>query len=283
MKFPPPPIDYDYAVDRITKFIRSYVGNVGAQGVVLGISGGLDSSVAAALAVKALGPEKVVGLIMPERGVTPPQDVEDAVTLSKMLGIKYIIVEINSVVESFKSFVGLLGGYDRLALGNLKARVRMILLYYYANRNGMLVCGTTDKSELLLGYYTKYGDGGADIEPIADLYKTQVRELARRLGLPQSIVSKPSSPALWHGQLAEEELGLSYDVIDNVLYHYVDLGFDPEDIARRLGLSLETVYRIVKRVHANEHKRAPPPVARVSKCSVHHDWRMPLLMGASGV
>jgi len=278
----PPPPDVEYVVDRITGFIRSYVDNVGARGGVIGLSGGLDSSVAATLAVKALGPRRVVALIMPEEGVTPREDVEDAVELSRSLGIEYVIVEIGEVLKGYARAIEALGGRERVALGNLKARIRMSLLYYYANRHGMLVCGTTDKSELLLGYYTKYGDGGVDIEPIADLYKTQVRYLARSLGLPRRIVEKPSSPRLWQGHLAEEELGLSYEVIDAVLYRYVDLGMGPEEIVRETGIDKRVVEEILRRVHANEHKRMFPPVPRVSKWAIPHDWRMPLLLNASG-
>jgi len=151
----------------------------------------------------------------------------------------------------------------------------MSLLYYYANRNGFLVMGAGDKSEILLGYFTKYGDGGVDLLPIGDVYKTQVRELGRKLGVPEKILVKPSSPRLWPGHLAEEELGIKYEIIDAVLYRYVDLGMDIESIINELRIDKEIVVSIIKRVHANEHKRLFPLIPRVSKHAVTHDWKMP--------
>ena len=274
-----PPLDYDYAVERIIEFIRDAVRRTGTRGVVIGLSGGVDSSVSAALAVKALGRGGVVGLILPDFETTPPEDVEDAEELAESLGIEHHKLDIHGIYETYGRLLPFFDEGRRVANGNLRARIRMTILYYYANISNRLVCGTSDKSELLLGYYTKYGDGGVDIMPIADLYKTQVRELARRLGLPRKLSEKPSSPRLWPGQMAESELGITYEEVDQILYLYVDHNRSIEEIAGETGISMEKIKSVIQRVHRNEHKRVPPPIARVSKYTVGHDWKMPWNLG----
>lgn len=275
-RFPPPPLDYDYAVKRITQFIDSYLRRCGAKGYVIGLSGGIDSSVTAKLLVEAVGSNKVFALIMPDNRTTPLQDVEDAKKLAKDLGIEFDVIEISRIVDTYLELAPFADPSYNISVGNLRARIRMTLLYLYANRFNYLVCGTGDKSELLLGYFTKYGDGGVDILPIGDVYKTQVRELGRRLGIPREIVEKPSSPRLWPGHMAEEELGIRYDVIDAVLYRYVDLGMDIDSIVEETGIDREVVLSIVRRVHRNEHKRKIPPIPRVSKWCLFTDWKNPI-------
>ncbi|MCD6095129.1 MAG: NAD(+) synthase, partial [Thermoprotei archaeon] len=149
------------------------------------------------------------------------------------------------------------------ANGNLKARIRMCLLYYYANVNNALVIGSSDKSEILIGYFTKYGDGGVDLLPIGDLYKTQVRQLAIGLGVPKKIAYKPSSPRLWPGHMAEDELGLSYEEIDIILYAYHDLGLSEDEIVQRCNVSADKVKRVISMVRNSEHKRKMPPIIRI--------------------
>jgi len=268
-------IDYDEATRIITKFLKDYLDTVGAKGFVVGLSGGVDSSTSATLAVKAVGSDNVVGLIMPDKTSTPLEDVEDARALAKLLGIRYHEVLINDFLENYTK-LPFYDPSDKVSLGNVKARIRMTLLYYYANTHNYLVLGTGDKSELLLGYYTKYGDGGVDILPIGDLYKTQVRVLALKLDIPSKIARKPSSPRLWPGQMAESELGLSYETIDLVLYAYFDLRIKPSDIPRATGVSRDVVREILRRVKATEHKRRPPPIPRISRRSLRHDIRLPL-------
>ena len=275
-RFPPPPLDYDYAIKRITQFLKSYLARSRAEGYVIGLSGGIDSSVTAALLVQAVGASKVVGLLMPDRRTTPPEDIEDAKELAKQLGIDYEVIDIDEIVDTYVRLAPFADPGNRIAIGNLRARIRMSILYLYANTNGYIVCGTGDKSELLLGYFTKYGDGGVDVLPIGDIYKTQVRVMGKILGIPSKIVEKPSSPRLWPGHMAEEELGMTYDVIDAVLYRYVDLGMGIREIVRDTGLDVETVMSIVKRVHKNEHKRRTPPIPRVSKWCLFTDWRNPV-------
>jgi len=259
-----PPLDYDHVVHRITSFIRDSVEGAGAVGVVIGLSGGLDSSVAAALAVRALGADGVVGLILPDSEVTPMEDVEDARMLAEGLGIRYVQMDIREILRAFSRVMPFYDEGMRIANGNLMARVRMTILYYYANISNRLVCGSSDKSELLIGYFTKYGDGGVDILPIADLYKTQVRELARWLGLPRRICEKPSSPRFWPGHLAEGELGMTYEEIDQILYMYVELGKGIEEIVEETGIGRERVASVIDRVRRSLHKRIPPPIPRIS-------------------
>jgi len=189
--------------------------------------------------------------------------VEDARRLADTLGIETVEVDISGPVDALCSAIP---GFDpsaRVALGNVRARIRMVILYYLANSGGLLVAGTGDRSELLLGYFTKYGDGAVDMLPIGDLYKTQVRMLGERLGLPESIVRKPSAPRLWEGHTARSELGLDYEVIDLVLYCLFDLGLSPEEAAEEVGVGEDVVEAILRRHRESAHKRTLPPVASV--------------------
>lgn len=272
-----PPINYDLAIDRITEFIRDKLSDANLPGVVIGMSGGLDSSVTTALAVRALGNDRVYGLILPDKRITPQEDVEDAIDLAKKLGIKYYVIEISKIYDAVINTIPFYDKDNYIANGNIKARIRMIILYYFANINKLMVCGTSDKSELLLGYYTKYGDGGSDILPIGDLYKTQVRILAKKLGLPEKIYSKPSSPRLWPGHMAEDELGLSYDVIDTILYLYFDSRKNVEQINEETGIPKDIISMIVNRVLKNEHKRMLPPIPKLGGISISSDWWMPFM------
>ncbi len=252
-------LDYDYVVDKITSFIRGCVEESRAAGAVIGLSGGVDSSVTAFLTVKALGPSRVLGLIMPY-ATTPREDVEDALEVARTLGISYRIIDISDIRNSFAKTIPDFDESNRVACGNLLPRIRMTILYYYANKNNLLVVGTGDKSELLIGYFTKYGDGGVDILPIGCLYKTQVRALGKHLGVPDRIVRKPSSPRLWPGHLAEEELQLKYDLIDCVLYCLFDLKLNIDETVRMLGVSREVVCRVLELHERSRHKRSLPPV-----------------------
>ncbi|KUO84254.1 MAG: NAD+ synthase [Thermoproteus sp.] len=255
-------VDYVKARDEIVEFLRDYFAKSRTKGAVVGVSGGVDSCTALALTASALGPRRVSALILPS-GFTPKQDVEDAVAVAKRLGVRYYVVAIDQLLSAYAA----LPFYDEsdvVARGNLMARIRMSILYYYANKNNLLVVGTGDKSEIMLGYFTKYGDGGVDILPIGDLYKTQVRQMAKFLGLPEPIALKPSSPRLWAGQTAEGELGMKYGDIDLVLYAY-EIGIPKEDIPAETGLSRSRVESILARVRENAHKRAPPPVAKLAK------------------
>jgi len=264
MGFVLPALDHHQVEREVCSFIRRKVEEAGARGLVIGLSGGLDSSVVAYLAVRALGADKVKALIMPDYRVTPREDLEDAWTIAKELGLEAKEVDIAPICDAIVERHPYRAKDNLVALGNVRARVRMVLLYYAANVMNMLVCGTSDKSEIMIGYFTKYGDGGADLLPIGDLYKTDVRRLARHLGLPDRIASKPSSPRLWPGQTAEGELGMSYDVIDSTLYLVYEKGYKPEEAASRIGVSLGIVNAVIRRVEGSKHKRAMPPFPSIS-------------------
>jgi len=274
-------IDPEAVEKYITRFMRDYVSSVGAKGLVIGLSGGLDSSTAATLAVRALGPDRVVALIMPEEETYDPEAVEHARMVADQLGIRMDYVDITPILKAFYEALPAFNPGADMPRANLKPRVRMTCLYYYANRLGMLVCGTTDKSEAMLGYYTKWGDGAADIEPIIDLFKTQVRQLARYLGVPEEIIRKPPTPGLLPGQTAEDELGLSYDILDLILYG-LERFMRPERIAADLGLPIETVLAVKERWLANEHKRRPPLTIKLAYRTVGMDFRLPYTPGGPG-
>ncbi len=257
-------LDCGRVVPRIVEFIRAHVEAARARGVVVGLSGGVDSTTAAYLAVKSLGSERVRALIMPDSRVTPPRDVEDARNVARKLGVKTYEVDIGRILDSYRDSMAFFDPSHLVAQGNLRARIRMCVLYYLANLEGLLVLGTGDKSELLIGYFTKYGDGGVDILPLGDLYKTQVRQLALHLGVPREIALKPSTPALWAGQTAEGELGMRYEEIDLVLYALFDRRLRPEEVPEATSVPKEKVETILRWVEESEHKRKMPPICKMA-------------------
>ena len=254
-------IPYDQAIEYTVDFIKEYVKKAGVKNVVMGLSGGVDSATVLALLTEALGSDHVTVLIMPDEKVTSKQDVEDAKYLAEIFGVKQYYIPINNIMGSYKT-IPFFDYDDRLATGNLRARIRMTLLYYYANKYNAIVIGTSDRSELLIGYYTKYGDGGADLLPIGALYKTQVRRLALKLGIPENIAFKPSSPGLWPHHLAEEELGLRYEDIDLVLYSVFDLGVEPDKVPSYTGIPYSVVEKVLMLHRRSRHKRVFPPIPR---------------------
>lgn len=257
-------IDAKRTARLIADFIRGYVDGGGFSGVVLGLSGGTDSSVLAALAVMALGAKRVTALIMPDVE-SSLASVSDAEYVARILGLTPLRLDITGGVDFvLRSFGDSYESSPKLAKGNVKARLRMVMLYYLANKTNSLVLGSSDRSEWLLGYFTKWGDGAADLYPLLNLYKTQVRLLGDSVGIPEHIAWKPSSPDLWPGHRAPDELGADYNVIDAILYLYIDRGMSVEEISRVAGIEVSLVNRTVSRVAANEHKRrftaGPPPV-----------------------
>ncbi|GAB6148335.1 NAD+ synthase [Stetteria hydrogenophila] len=253
-------IDYSRVEEYLAGFLKSYLEASGARGYVLGLSGGVDSAAAAALAARAVGRERVTALVMPDTSVTPREDVDDALGVAEMLGIESVLVEIDGIVEAFRSALPFYESpeADRLPLGNARARIRMAILYYYANKYNYLVLGTGDRSEVLIGYFTKYGDGAADVAPLSVLYKSQVRRLALHLGIPRGVALKPSSPRLWPGHLAEEELGLSYEEVDLVLHAHLDRGIPAERVPEVTGVPRGKVEAVLSMVERSRHKREPP-------------------------
>ncbi|NWG11828.1 NAD+ synthase [Candidatus Bathyarchaeota archaeon] len=247
-------LDWQDAVTKIKRFISSYVEQSGAKGVLVGLSGGIDSCTVAALSALAIGGEKVLGLMLPEKETHNAKDIKHAKLVAEKFSLKTKMIDITSTLRTFYMSIPDFDPASKLCMGNLKARTRMIYLYYYANKFNLIVCGSSDKSETMMGYFTKWGDVAADISPIMDLYKTQVRKLALHIGIPKTVIAKPSSPALWPGQLAEKELGIKYELLDLILYgleHFMNV----EDIARQLGIEEKTVEGIKRKWLSAEHKR----------------------------
>ncbi len=256
-------INADFVERRIVSFIKEKVQEAKAKGGVIGLSGGVDSTTTAYLAVRALGKERVIGLIMPDRRTTPLEDVRDALEVAKRLGIRYYLVDITDLYDTVSKIIPIFKPENFKANGNIRARLRMIILYYYANSLDYMVIGTGDRSELLIGYFTKYGDGGVDILPIGCLYKTQVRQMAAHLNVPKRIVSKPSSPRLWPGHEAEKELGLGYEEIDLILHGLIDLKMEPKEVAKATGLDIWKVMKVKDMIEHSKHKRSTPPTPKI--------------------
>lgn len=265
-------LDYGRVADEACAFIRSRVDEAGAGGVVFGLSGGIDSAVVAHLSARALGAGRCLALIMPNERFTPDSETGDGRLVAERLGIRSRIVPIGGISDAA---VGAAGGgarggrgaeAERMAVGNLNARLRAALLYYEAQLNGYLVAGTDDRSEYLIGYFTKYGDGASDLLPIADLYKTQVQRLGRHLGVPAHIVEKPPSPHLWKGHDAAGELGVGYAEVDAILARSTrGMGtvVDEEMAGGGAGSGDGAARRVASLNRASAHKRAMPPIARL--------------------
>lgn len=252
----PPGIDFEKETERIVSFIRKVVQGASADGIVIGLSGGIDSSVVGALCVRAMGKSKILVLLLPSDH-TPTQDVKDALGLAETWGVRLAKVPISGIVEELRSSAKIRG--TNIARANIEARIRMTILYYYANTLGFLVAGTGDRSESLIGYYTKFGDGGVDLLPIAHLYKTQVRELGTYLGLPMSVVKKPASPQLWPGHEASDEIPADYDKLDVVLHRIFDLGLSPGDAVSGAGVPVSVAEKVLEIHRRTNHKRETPP------------------------
>lgn len=232
--------------DNISKWIAQNVHAAGARGAVVGLSGGIDSAVTVTLCKQALGAD-VLGVVMPCE--SDPDDKEDALLITTKLGVLTLTVRLD---ETYQALVAGLSDGTHMANANLKARLRMAILYFLANTLSYLVVGTGNKTELMVGYFTKYGDGGVDILPLGGLYKTQVWELARALNIPAKIINKTPSAGLWPGQSDEEELGVSYAELDSVLQAIN---------ARYTGnIPQENIRRIWQMVESSAHKRRPAPV-----------------------
>jgi NAD+ synthase len=263
-------IDTDVVTEILLGFIRDEVGKVGFDRVVLGLSGGVDSAVVAALAVRALCPKGVVPVLMSYRSSSPDSEA-DARTVCTQLGLEPVVVDISPQVDGyFERFPDA----DRGRRGNKMARERMSILYDMSWLHGALVIGTSNKTELLLGYGTVFGDMASALNPIGDLYKTQVFAMARALDLPQRVVDKPPSADLWEGQSDEQELGFQYAVVDTLLYHMVDERRTRDEL-RRLGFDDEFIDQVNRRLRDNQYKRRLPIIAKLSARTIDRDFRYP--------
>ena len=253
----------------IEAFIVHSVQESGRNGVILGLSGGIDSALVAKLCADSIGPERVLALALPDgKG---GRDLKDARRFAKAIGIEFRIVNIGPIASALEKRVKAAEA-NTVARGNLRARARMTVLYYGANTENRVVMGTGNKSEILIGYDTKFGDAGADFMPIGDLYKTQVQEMAMHLGLPNEIVEKTPSAGLWPGQTDEGELGITYADLDRVLLG-IELQMEPEAIAEKAQVPLERVRHVEALVSSSVHKRKVPLIPKLGVRTVGLDWR----------
>lgn len=253
----------------IEKFLSEKLRKTGAKGYVLGVSGGIDSAVVLRLCARAVGKKKVLALLMPEKD-SPQEDLKDSIAICKREGVEYKVIDITGPVEAYMKAIR--QKIDRKSLANIKARCRMIVLYHFANTDWRLVVGTSNKSELLVGYFTKFGDGAADLEPIGDLYKTEVRQLANDIGIPDKIINKAPSAGLWKGQTDEGELGITYERLDAILFG-IEHGLADRDIAERAQTTVAEVVRIAKMVRMTSHKRKVQPAPKLGLRTPGLDWR----------
>ncbi len=206
--------DLGCRMGQVEQMIRYTYWTSGCKGIVVGLSGGVDSAVAATFCCRAVGGKKVLGLTLPS-GVTKPEDIADAAMLCNQLGMEHLVISIEPILRGFQAMPDFKG--SAYLLGNLMARIRMTVLYYQANLDNTLVCGTSNRSEYMLGYCTKFGDNAADFQPLLHLFKTEIYDIAKELGIPGPIIRKKPSAGLWEGQSDEEEIGLTYTEIDNSL------------------------------------------------------------------
>jgi len=260
-------IHTDTARKILTSFIRTEITRAGFTKAVLNLSGGLDSSLACYLSAEALGADNVLALILPYKSSSPDSS-EHARLVIETLGVQSITIPI---IDMADALIERLPDVGRVRQGNIMARMRMIVLYDQSEAFHGLAVGTGNKTEILLGYTTQYGDSACAINPLGDLYKTQVRQLARAMGVPQAILDKPPSADLWLGQTDEGELGFTYDEVDQLLFLLVDQRYRPEDCVE-LGFEESFVRSVMERVRRSQFKRLMPPIAKLTNRTVGYDF-----------
>jgi len=260
-------INTDLAQKIITGFIRTELNRVGFTKALMGISGGIDSALSLYLSTKALGPENVLAVRMPYK-TSSPDTLADAQTMIDDLGVQSMTIEITDMVDPLINYYE---DIDRVRAGNIMARMRMIVLYDQSVPFKGLVMGTSNKTEMLLGYSTIFGDSAAALQPIGDLYKTQVRQLARAIGVPEKVIQKAPTADLWQGQTDEGELGFTYAEVDKLLYLLVDQRYRPEACIEE-GFDKAFVDRVVSMMRKNHFKRIMPPIAKLSQRTIGYDF-----------
>ncbi len=251
------------SIELAQRYIQDYIERAGARGVVIGVSGGVDSAVTAYLACRALTPQQVLGLILPYK-TTDPRSLEDAEAVVQNLNIPHQTIDITPQIDAYYSQCSA-DDEDYLRIGNKAARERMAVLYDQAQARNYLVLGTSNKTEWLLGYFTMWGDMAAALEPLGDLYKTQVLEMARALGVSERIINKAPTADLWPGQTDEKEIGVSYAEIDRILYRHVEYNETGEEICKA-GLEREKVEKVLHMMHRTSFKRKLPDVLQLQYC-----------------
>jgi NAD+ synthase len=250
-------LDYDKTISKIQSWIKEYVKTFQVEGIVLGLSGGIDSSVTSTLCVNAIGKENVIGLGLPCLSI--PQDLEDAKVVADQLGIEFIVFDLSSLYEELLEITSSQIESNIIAKANAKARLRMVTWYFTAQSKGsFLIGGTGNRTELAIGYFTKYGDGGVDLEPIGGLYKCEVREIAKQLKVPENIINKSPTAGLWEGQTDEGEIGIKYDEIDEIVFR-IDHNLDLSD------LNISDVKTVKNMMKLSQHKLNLPPVYEISE------------------
>jgi len=260
-------INTDLAIKILTGFIKTELNRVGFEKTLMGVSGGIDSAVSLYLSAIALGPENVLALRMPYK-TSSPETLSDAQLIIDDLGVQSMTIEITDMVDPLINFYE---DMSKVRAGNIMARMRMIVLYDQSVPFKGLVMGTSNKTELLLGYSTIFGDSAAALQPIGDLYKTQVRQLAKELGIPEKIIQKPPSADLWQGQTDEGDLGFTYEDVDKLLFLLVDQRYRPETCIEE-GFALNFVERVMKMMRKNHFKRVMPPIAKLSQRTIGYDF-----------
>jgi len=252
----------------LVEFIRDEVGHAGFSKGIVGLSGGIDSALVMMLTAEALGKENASAVLLPYRS-SNPDSVADAMSVVRQAGVRSETVDITPMVEPF---FRLDGAMDNVRKGNVMARQRMIVLYDLSARERALVIGTSNKTELLLGYGTQYGDTACAVNPIGDLYKTQVRQLASEVGVPQKIIEKKPTADLWAGQTDEGELGFSYKLVDRLLYSMIDERRSDGELIE-LGFEKNFIVKVQELVRRNQFKRRPPVIAKISHRTLNIDFR----------
>ncbi len=258
----------ELVTDLLVRFLSAEAGKFGFTRAVLGLSGGIDSAVSCALAARAFGADNVLAVMMPYKTSNPDSEA-DAREVAASLGVRAIKVDISAMVDGYLDQEGV---DDRIRRGNVMARARMVVLYDMSASERALVIGTSNKTEMLLGYSTQFGDAASALNPLGDLYKHQVVQVARHLELPSSVIDKPPSADLFEGQSDEDELGFTYEEADRLLFRMIDQRFGEAELVKA-GYDAAFVKQVARRIVMNQYKRIPPIVAKLGPRTINQDFR----------